>query len=42
MIPNRETKKQKIDYSELNNINWNADCEYNNKHYHHEKVLQVP
>ena len=39
MIPNRATKRQKIDFSKLNNINWNADCEYNNKQYHYVNAL---
>ena len=39
MIPNKETKNQKIDYSKLNNINWNANCEYNNKQYHYVNAL---
>lgn len=42
-VPNVNTKKRKIiDYSNLNNINWNKDCEYNTKKkYHYTNFIDV-
>ena len=42
-VPNINTKKRKIiDYSNLNNINWNKDCEYNTeKKYHYTNFIDT-